>query len=110
VTLLVPAAPGTLGEDLTAVKRLLRDADSAWLRPCPSAADEPPAIGSRDRFPAISATPNDNPATVLAHAGRSWVLLDAHGGDRPWDAAGAAIAALRDADAERRLARSEPSK
>jgi len=110
VTLLVPAAPGTLGEDLAAVKRLLKDADSAWLRPCPSAADDPAAIGSRDLFPAISATLDDDPATVLAHAGRSWVLLDARAGERPWDDAAAAIAALRDAGAQRRLARAEPLK
>jgi len=110
VTLLVPPAPGTLGEDLPAVKRLLKDADSAWLKPCPRAVDEAATLDARDRFPAVTATPDDDPATVLAHAGRPWVLLDAHAGERPWDTLAAAIAALRDAGAERRLARTEPSK
>jgi DNA-binding transcriptional regulator YdaS (Cro superfamily) len=109
VTLLVPPAPGTLGEDLSAVKRLLKDADSAWLRPCPRAVDEAAAIDARDLFPAVSARPDDDPAAVLARAGRPWVLLEALAGDRPWDTVAAAIAALRDADAERRLARTESS-
>jgi hypothetical protein len=104
VTLLVPAAPGTLGEDATAVKRLLKDADSAWVRPCPRALDETATTDPRDRFPAVSVTPDDDPALVVLHAGRPWVLVDAIAGDRPWEALRGAIAALRDAGAERRLA------
>ncbi len=92
VTLLVPPAPGTLGEDLAAVKRLLGDADSAWLRPCPRAADPAGAFGPKDRYPAVSATPDDDPAPVLAQCraplgaagrdGRRRAVEGAGGGDR----------------------------
>jgi hypothetical protein len=104
VTLLVPPAPGTLGEDLAAVKRLLKDADSAWVRPCPRALDEA-ATSAKSWFPAVTATPDDDPAAVASRAGRPWILLDAPAGDRPWEALTAAIGGLRDAGAERRLAR-----
>lgn len=103
VTLLVPPAPGTLGEDLAAVKRLVKDADSAWVRACPSFADVAGA-GPRDRFPAVSATPNDDPAAVVAQARHSWVLLDAPTDDRPWETLATAIGALRSAEAKQRLA------
>lgn len=104
VTLLVPPAAGTLGEDLTAVKRLLKDADSAWVRPCPRALDEA-TTGAKSWFPAVTATPDDDPAAVAARAGRPWVILDAPADDRPWEALASAIGALRDANAERREAR-----
>jgi len=102
VTLLVPPAPGTLGEDFATVKRLIKDADSAWVRLCPSFADAPLA-GPKDRFPAVSATTSDDPTSVVLQARHSWVLLDAPADDRPWEALAAAIDALRAAEAERRL-------
>jgi hypothetical protein len=103
VTLVVPSAPGTLGEDLAAVKRLVKDADSAWVRMCPSFA-EVAAAGPKERFPAVSATPNDDPAAVIAPARHSWILLDAPADDRPWETLAAAIGALRTAEAKQRLA------
>ncbi|HEX3468637.1 MAG TPA: hypothetical protein VHT05_11215 [Candidatus Elarobacter sp.] len=105
VTLIVPAAAGTLGDDLAAVKRLLKDADSAWVRPCPRATDDDVEPGPRHRFPALSVTPEDDPALVLPRAQRPWLILDAPAGERPWETVAAAIAALRDASAERRLGR-----
>lgn len=106
VTLVVPAAAGTLGDDLDAVKRLLKDADSAWVRPCPRATDDDVDPGPRHHYPALSVTPDDDPALVLPRAERPWLILDAPAGDRPWETAAAAIAALRNASAERRLGRS----
>ncbi len=103
LTLLVPPAPGTLGDDLAAVKRLLKDADSAWLRPCPRAIDQA-RIVSKDRFPAFSVTPDDDAELVAGLAELPWLILDAPPLDRPWEAAAAAIGALRDAAARRRLA------
>ena len=102
VTLIVPPAAGTLGEDLAAVKHLLKDADSAWLRACPRALD-PATPAARDRYPAYSATPADDPAAVVARASGAWLILDAPAGELPWDAIGAAVAALRKAEAEHRL-------
>ncbi|HEV3086250.1 MAG TPA: hypothetical protein VGX96_03410 [Candidatus Elarobacter sp.] len=102
VTILVAPAPGTIGEDLAGVKHLIKDVDSAWLRACPSALIDPASIGPKDRYPAFAATSADDPAAVARSASRSWVILDAAASD-PWAAAGSAIAALRDAEAERRL-------
>lgn len=104
VTLLVRAEPGTLGDDLAAVKHLLKDVDSAWLRTCPTAGDAA-ALGPRDRVPAFSATPADDPAAVAAASDRTWVILDLPESAQPWDEAAAAIAALRNANARSRLAR-----
>jgi hypothetical protein len=101
VTVVVTTAPGTIGEDLAAVKHLLKDVDSAWMRPCPTALLEPDQIGPKDRFPAFVATPADDPAAVAGRANRAWVILDAPAGDRPWVLAGEALAALRRAEAER---------
>jgi sugar phosphate isomerase/epimerase len=95
VTVVVTTAPGSIAEDLGALRHLLKDADSAWLRACPSATLEPGEIGSKDRFPAFGATPADDPATVAARASRAWVILDAPAGDTPWDVVRDAIAALR---------------
>ena len=37
VTVVVVTAPGTIAEELGALRHLLKDADSAWLRVCPNA-------------------------------------------------------------------------
>jgi hypothetical protein len=100
VTVVVTTAPGTIAEDIATLRHLLKDADSAWLRACPAATLESSQIGSKDRFPAFVTTPLDDPATVAARASRAWVILDAPVGDTPWDVAGAAIAALRRAEAQ----------
>jgi hypothetical protein len=100
VTVVVTTAPGTIGEDLAAVRHLLKDIDSAWLRMCPTALLEPAQVGSKDRFPAYLATPADDPAAVAARANRAWVILDAPAAGRPWDDVGEALAALRQAEAE----------
>jgi hypothetical protein len=99
VTVVVTTAPGTIAEDLGALRHLLKDADSAWLRACPTATLEPGQIGSKDRFPAFVATPADDTATVAERASNAWVILDAPAGATPWDLAGDAIAALRRAAA-----------
>jgi hypothetical protein len=103
VTVLVPPAPGTIGEDLAGVRHLLKDIDSAWLRACPSALVDPGQTGPKDRFPAFAVTPADDPAAVAERAAGAWVILDAPLGDTPWAAAGAATAALRRAEAQRLL-------
>ena len=102
VTLIVPAAPGTLGEDLAGVKHLIKDVDSAWLRACPSALLGD--AGPKDRYPALTATPADDPLAVAGRAARAWVILDAPPADRPWDLVADAVAALRHAEANRLLA------
>ncbi len=101
VTIVIATAPGTLGEDDAGVKHLLKDADSAWLRACPSALLEPSA---KDRVPAFTATPADHAVDVVARAGRAWLILDASAADDPWGLIGGAVAALRHAEAERRIA------
>jgi sugar phosphate isomerase/epimerase len=103
VTVVVTTAPGTIGEDFAAVRHLLKDIDSAWVRPCPSALLDAAEIGPRDRFPALLATAADDPAEVAERAAAAWVILDSAAGDRPWDVAGAGIAALRRAEAQRLL-------
>jgi hypothetical protein len=103
VTVVVTTAPGTIAEDLGALRHLLKDVDSAWLRACPTALLEREQIGSKDRFPAFVATPADDPVAVAERASRAWAILDAPAGDRPWDLVGDAIAALRRAEAERIL-------
>jgi hypothetical protein len=101
VTIVVAAAPGTLGEDLAGVKHLLKDADSAWLRACPTALlDE---VGPKDRYPAFVATPADDPVAVAARASRAWVIFDVPAGDRPWELVRDGVAALRHAEAQRLL-------
>jgi len=105
VTLIVAPAARTLGEDLTAVKHLLKDVDSAWLRACPSALTDPAALSAKDRFPALSATTADDSAKIAAAARTAWVIVDAPGAEQPLDELGAYVHALRDAQAEGRLTR-----
>ena len=105
VTVLVVTAPGTIAEDLGALRHLIKDADSAWLRACPNATSESAQAGTKDRFPALLATPGDDPATVAARAHRAWLILDAAASTSPWDLAGGAIAALRRAEADLLLRR-----
>src|SRR5260370_30752209 len=100
VTLVVAAAPGTLGEDLGGVKHLLKDVDSAWLRACPSALTDPAALSAKDRFPALAATTADDPARAAAAGRNAWVIVDAPESERPLDALRAYVGALRDAQAE----------
>jgi hypothetical protein len=104
VTLIVPARPGTLAADVDALRHLLKDVDSAWLRACPRALDDPSGWPAKERFPAFEASVEDDPGTVAARAGGGWVILDAPlGGKQPWERLGAAIDALRAAEAELRL-------
>jgi hypothetical protein len=105
VTLVVAAAPGTLGEDLSAVKHLLKDVDSAWLRACPPALTDSAAISAKDRFPALAATTADDPAGVVWAARSAWVIVDAPDAEQPLDELAAYLGALRDAQAEGRLSK-----
>jgi hypothetical protein len=101
VTIVLAAAPGTLGEDEAGVKHLIKDVDSAWLRACPTALIG--EVGPKDRYPAFAATPADDPVAVAARASRSWLILDVPAGDRPWDLVRDGVRALRHADAQRLL-------
>jgi hypothetical protein len=106
VTLVVAAAPGTLGEDVSEVKHLLKDVDSAWLRACPPALTDPAAISAKDRFPALMATTADDPAGVASAASSAWVIVDAEAdAQQPLDELAAYLGALRDAQAEGRLSK-----
>jgi hypothetical protein len=105
ITALVAAAPGTLAEDLPGLKHLLKDVDSAWLRAVPRALDAIEDVGAKERYPALLATPADDPREVAGAASRTWLILDAQENERPWDLLEDAIAALRNAEAERRLIR-----
>jgi hypothetical protein len=102
VTLVVPARPGTLAPDTDAVKHLLKDVDSAWLRACPRALAETDGWGTKERFPAFEASIEDDPAQVAARVGNGWVIVDAPAGEQPWDRVGAAIRALRAAESDLR--------
>ena len=101
VTVVVTTEPGTIAADLGALRHLVKDVDSAWLRVCPVALLAADQIGAKDRFPAFVATPADDPAAVAQRASSAWVILDAPAGDRPWEAVGGAVAAVRRAEAER---------
>ena len=105
VTLIVAAAPGTLGEDLAGVKHLLKDVDSAWLRACPSALTDPATLSAKDRFPALAATIADDPARVASTARNAWVIVDEPAAERPLDDLGAYVGALLDAQAQGRLSK-----
>jgi hypothetical protein len=99
VTLVVVAVAGTLGADVAGLKHLLKDVDSAWLRTCPTAR-EAAALGPKERIPAYVACAGDDPGPVVAAASRGWLILDAPAAERPWDELGAAVSALRAAEAE----------
>ena len=103
VTVIVTTARGTIGEDFAAVRHLLKDIDSAWVRPCPPALLDAAEIGPRDRFPAVLATAADDPAAVSERASSAWVIVDAPAGDEPWGVVGSAVTALRRAGAQRLL-------
>ena len=103
VTIVVAPSPGTIGADLGGVKHLIKDVDSAWLRACPSALTDPAGFGPKDRYPAFTASPADDPVAVAEHASRAWVILDAPGAENPWDLVRDAVAALRQAEAQRLL-------
>ncbi len=103
VTIVVAVTPGTIAEDLSSLRHLLKDADSAWLRACPPATTEAGQIGPKDRIPAFVATPADDPAAVADRTSTAWVIVDAPGAERPWEAVDAAVGALRAAEARRRL-------
>jgi len=102
VTLIVPAAEGTLGADESAVHHLLKDVDSAWIRACPHALDESATYPAKERFPARCAGLDDDPARVVAATGNGWLILDALAPEAPWEAFASAIAALRAAEMEER--------
>jgi hypothetical protein len=104
VTVVLAPAPGTIGADLAAVKHLLKDTDSAWLRACPGALDDSEKLGARDRIPAFAANAADDPAAVAARVRRGWTILDAPPAKLPFDVVGRAVAGLRKADAEQTLA------
>ena len=106
VTVVVGAAPGTLGADLGSIKRLLKDVDSAWLRSCPPALVDPAEVATKDRFPAVAATPGDDPQAVVERAARGWVILDAPTAEAPWGALAQAVGRLREAEARHWLATS----
>ncbi|HEX3464044.1 MAG TPA: hypothetical protein VHS78_08360 [Candidatus Elarobacter sp.] len=99
VTLLVGPAPGTIAEDLSGVKHLVKDVDSAWLRACPAAVSAGEAA-PKDRYPAFTASAADDLLAVASRASRAWVILDAAPAERPWDAVRDALCALRSAEAE----------
>lgn len=107
VTVLLAVAPGTIAADLDAVKHLMKDTDSAWLRACPDAGELRDA-GPKDRYPACTASAAGDPDTAAQAAINAWVVLDVGDRDeRPWQAAATAVRALRAAEARMRL-RSEP--
>lgn len=103
VTVVVATAPGTIGADVAGVRHLLKDVDSAWLRACPPALTDPAEMGPKDRFPAFVAASADDPAAVAERAHGAWVILDVPAAPGSWGPARDAIAALRKAEAERRL-------
>jgi hypothetical protein len=102
LTIVVPPCLGTLGADLAGVRHLLKDVDSAWLRACPPVLANGER-GARGPFPAVVATPADDPVAVVSAAGGSWIVLELPLAEAPWEPARAAIARLRDAAAEARL-------
>ncbi len=105
VTVVVAEAPGTIATDLDELKHLLKDADSAWLRACPRAS-ELAAAGPKDRYPACVAIAGEDPDALARAARTAWVILDlAQPAEHPWDALGAAIGAVRAAEARLRLNR-----
>ena len=103
VTAVIAVTPGTLGEDLGSIKRLLKDVDSAWLRACPPALAVPAELGPRDRFPACAATLDDDPGAVAQRAARGWLILDAPASEAPWETLARAVERLREAEARHRL-------
>ena len=77
VTVIVGTAPGTIAEDLGALRHLLKDADSAWLRACPNATLEPAQAGPKSGFrPCLPRRKTiRRPSRPRAH--RTWLILDA---------------------------------
>jgi hypothetical protein len=94
VTVAVGTAGGTVGADLAAVRRLLKDVDSAWLRYEAEPADDREGMGPRDRV-LVERFPLGADSDRIDGATRAWVIVDGDGGPDPFGRAKAAIDRLR---------------
>jgi hypothetical protein len=94
ITVVVTAARATIAPDIAAVRHLLKDVDSAWLRYEVGPGDDRAALGPRDRvlveaFPLVA-----DPDTIAAET-RAWVVVEGDGAPDPFARAKAAIGRLR---------------
>jgi hypothetical protein len=94
ITVVVTAARATIAPDIAAVRHLLKDVDSAWLRYEVGPGDDRAALGPRDRvlveaFPLVA-----DPDTIAAET-RAWVVVEGDGAPDPFARAKAAIDRLR---------------
>ena len=94
ITVVVMAAPGTTTPDLAAVRHLLKDVDSAWLRYEVGVGDDRAELGPRDRVLVETIPLGTDPARVDAST-RAWVVLEGDAGADPFARAKAAIDRLR---------------
>lgn len=93
VTVLAGPDPASIAPDAAAIRRLLKDADSAWLRYVLPAGADRSALGPRDRVLATRVPLGADPSAVVPD--RGWFVLDGDGGPDPFARAAAAVAALR---------------
>ena len=106
VSLALAPAAGSLVADIAGAKHLLKDVDSAWLRYDIASGDPDRAsLGARDRI-LIERFSLDAAAAGGAPSRRGWNLIDGPGGDDPFVTIGAAVRALRSAEARAWLAES----
>jgi hypothetical protein len=77
VTLLVSAAPGSLGSDVPALRHFRKDVDSAWLRYMLAAGADRSALGARDRalIVTIDAGADLEGLPEVEESARPWLLL-----------------------------------
>jgi len=77
ITLLAGAAPGTLGEDVPALRHFLKDVDSAWLRYALPAGADRSAFNARDRALVVTVDPaaDLDALAEIDETARPWLLL-----------------------------------
>lgn len=94
ITAVVMTALGTLTPDLAAVRHLLNDVDSAWLRYEVGGADDRAELGPRDRM-LVEAFALGADADLVDRNTRAWVVVEGNGTPDPFAVAKAAVDRLR---------------
>lgn len=99
VTLLAQPAPGSLAEDVPALRHFLKDVDSAWLRYALPAGIDRSAFNARDRALLVTLGPEADVELLaeVEEGARPWLLLEG-------DVDAGRIAALRRSAAKKMLA------
>ena len=111
VTLACLPRVGSIASDLAALRHLVKDVDSAWLRyAVPAAEIASDTLGGRDRI-VLALAGEADAETVAASPFLGWTIVEAPEGDSSdaWAPLAAAVRALRVAGAKKTLALQQTS-